>query len=44
MRAVLTYLTLKLAKKKLVQQTTQAEPPKEVKQDGTTDKEESNSD
>ena len=34
----------KTGKKKLVQQTTQAEPPKEVTKDAITDKEESNSD
>ena len=34
----------KTGKSKLVQQTTQAEPPTEVTKDGTTDKKESNSD
>ena len=34
----------KTGKKKLVQQTLQAELPKEVTTDGTTDKKESNSD
>ena len=34
----------KTGKAKLVQQTKQAEPPTEVKTDGTTDKKESNSD
>ena len=37
-------LNPKTGKKKLVQQTSQAEPPKEVITDGTTDKKESNSD
>ena len=36
-------LNPKTGKAKLVQQTTQAEPPTEVIKDGTTDKEESNS-
>ena len=36
-------LNPKTGKAKLVQQTSQAEPPKEVKTDGTTDKKESNS-
>tara|TARA_R100001510_G_scaffold23993_1_gene21091 strand:+ start:335 stop:487 length:153 start_codon:yes stop_codon:yes gene_type:complete len=34
----------KTGKSKLVQQTTQAEPPTEVTKDGTTNKKESNSD
>ena len=34
----------KTGKKKLVQQTKNAEPPTEVTKDGTTDKKESNSD
>ena len=34
----------KTGKAKLVQQSSQAEPPKEVTTDGTTDKKESNSD
>ena len=34
----------KTGKKKLVQQTTQAEPPKEVTKDAITDKKKSNSD
>ena len=34
-------LNPKTGKRKLVQQTLQAEPPTEVKQDGTTDKEKS---
>ena len=33
----------KTGKSKLVQQTTQAEPPTEVTKDGTTDKKKSNS-
>jgi len=37
-------LNPKTGKVKLVQQTSQAEPPTEVTKDGTTDKEESNSD
>ena len=37
-------LDTKPGKAKLDQQTSQAEPPKEVTTDGTTDKEESNSD
>ena len=37
-------LNPKTGKRKLVQQTSQAELPKEVITDGTTDKEESNSD
>ena len=37
-------LNPKTGKSKLVQQTKQAEPPTEVIKDGTTDKEESNSD
>ena len=36
-------LNLKTGKRKLVQQTKQAEIPTEVTTDGTTDKEESNS-
>ena len=36
-------LNPKTGKAKLVQQTTQAEPPTEVTTEGTTDKEESNS-
>ena len=36
-------LNPKTGKRKLVQQTLQAEPPTEVKKDGTTDKKESNS-
>ena len=35
-------LNPKTGKRKLVQQTKQAEPPTEVIKDGTTDKEESN--
>ena len=37
-------LDTKTGKAKLVQQTKQAEPPKEVTTDGTTDKKKSNSD
>jgi len=37
-------LNPKTGKVKLVQQTSQAEPPTEVTKDGTTDKEKSNSD
>ena len=37
-------LNPKTGKAKLVQQTSQAEPPKEVTTDGTPDKKESNSD
>ena len=37
-------LNSKTGKAKLVQQTSQAEPPKEVTTDGTIDKKESNSD
>ena len=37
-------LNPKTGKAKLVQQTSQAEPPKEVTTDGTTDKKKSNSD